>query len=81
MENVRIQFETTSQRLAQIERLMSECGIETKKEFFNNAITLLNWAVTQVKSGKIVASVDETTERYRELQMPIFSNLSDSSEH
>ena len=75
METVRVQFELPPERLKEVEALMLECGVTTKKEIFNNALTLLKWAVKQVKAGNTVASVDDKQGRYRELTMPIFSNI------
>jgi hypothetical protein len=72
MNTVRVQFELSPQKLKEIESLMRECGIETKKEFFNNAITLFKWALTQAKNGNVIASVDEAHQKYRELHMPVF---------
>jgi hypothetical protein len=73
MENVRFQFELPGDRALEIERLMTECGIETKKDLFNNALTLLRWAVKETRKGHAIASVDEGSGKFRELQMPILA--------
>ncbi len=73
MENVRFQFELPGDRALEIERLMAECGIETKKDLFNNALTLLRWAVRESRKGHAIASVDEESGKFRELQMPILA--------
>ncbi len=74
MENVRIQFELAPEKAAEIEELMKETGVQTKKELFNNALTLLKWAIRETKRGNSIASVDEAHGKYRELQMPILSS-------
>ena len=69
----RIQFELSDDKVAELEKLMAESGIKTKKELFNNALTLLEWAIKERKAGKTIASVDEKANRYKELLMPVLS--------
>lgn len=79
MDIVRIQFELPKDKADELENLMKETGILTKKELFNNALTLLKWAVRETRRGNSIASVDEKHGKYRELQMPILSNQSSES--
>jgi hypothetical protein len=74
MELVRIQLELPKDKAEEIEGLMKETGVQTKKELFNSALTLLKWAVRETKRGNSIASVDEAHGKYRELQMPILSH-------
>jgi hypothetical protein len=67
---VRIELALDSQGMELIENLKVLTGIKTHKEFFNNAITLFEWAVLQETQGRIVCSVDEQNKNYRELVMP-----------
>ncbi len=69
----RIQLELSGERVRELEALMEESGVRTKKEFFNNALTLMEWAIKERKAGRILASVDEQEKRYREIVMPILS--------
>jgi hypothetical protein len=69
----RIQFEMPESKVKDLEALMSESGTQTKKEIFNNALTLLEWAVKETKRKRVIASVDEGTATYNELHMPILS--------
>jgi hypothetical protein len=69
----RIQFEMPESKVKDLEALMSESGTQTKKELFNNALTLLEWAVKETKRKRVIASVDEGTSTYNELHMPILS--------
>ena len=73
MKTVRIQFDVPEYKLPEIEKLMTECDISTKKDLFNNALTLLKWAVRQAKDGNSIASVNEANKTYRELEMPILA--------
>ena len=72
-ENVRIQFDVSPQRLAELEELMRDCGLTKKTDLVNNALVLLKWAVKTVKSGRTIASVDERNGKYRDFDMPVLS--------
>lgn len=77
---MRLQFEVSEEQNKKIETLVKEVGLRTKKDLFNNAITLLNWAVKQYKAGRIIVSIDEQMESYRELAMPIFDNVTEGTD-
>src|ERR1700684_169354 len=66
MKLVRIQLELPEDKAEEIEGLMKEIGVQTKKELFNGALTLLKWAVRETKRGNSIASVDEAHGKYRE---------------
>lgn len=69
----RIQFEMSEEKVKELEALMEEGGVRTKKDLFNNALTLLEWSLRERKAGRIIASVDEKEKRYKEIEMPILS--------
>ena len=54
----RVQFELPEKKLQELECLMEEVNVSTKRELFNNALTLLEWASKECKRGRIIASVD-----------------------
>lgn len=70
---VRIQIDLPEDKVKALEALMNEAQISTKKELFNNALTLLDWVVKEVRSGRVIASVNEATMAYKELAMPMLS--------
>jgi hypothetical protein len=74
MEIVRIQFELPKDKADELETLMRDAGVGTKKELFNNALTLLKWAIKETRRGNAIASIDEKNGKYRELQMPILES-------
>jgi len=80
MENVRFQFELPAKQAVEIEAMMSECGIETKKEFFNNALTLLKWAIRETKRGHAIAAFDEKADKFRAIHMPILDRVAPPEE-
>lgn len=81
LRTVRLQIDATPERVAEMDRLMELCGVATRKELLNNALTLLDWAVTEFARGSAIVSVDEGTDRIRELQMPILSNARANRQH
>lgn len=72
---VRWQIDIPREHDVYLEALMKKLGISQKKDLFNNAVTLLDWAVGELEKGRKIASVDEATEKYRELTMPIFKKI------
>jgi Arc/MetJ-type ribon-helix-helix transcriptional regulator len=71
----RLQIELDEERLSEIEALMKEGRASTKKEFINAALTLMEWAMKERRAGRIIASVDEKKDSYKELVMPILSEV------
>ncbi|MEO9899114.1 MAG: hypothetical protein ABJF05_22275 [Paracoccaceae bacterium] len=69
----RFQFDVTVDRAEDVRDLLAATGSESNKDLFNNALTLLEWAVSETQKGNTIASVDEDNGRYRELQMPILN--------
>lgn len=75
MKKVRVQFEIPEKNLKKIEALMEEAGIQTKRELFNEALSLYAWAAKVKKDGRIVASVDEEQGQYNEVTLPSLDAL------
>lgn len=71
----RIQLELADEKVKELEELMSQVGLKTKKDLLNNALTLLEWAVRERSQGRIIASVDEEDEKYKEIVMPVLQNV------
>ena len=77
MKTVRIQYEIPEDRLEALDALMKEAGMKTRTELFNNAMTLLKWAIKQRKEGRAITSLDYRDRSFIELEMPIFQNIED----
>jgi Arc/MetJ family transcription regulator len=75
MTTERLQIDVDSDKMREIENLMKEARVTTKKEFINWALTLLKWAIRERRAGRIIASVDEKKDSYKELDMPILSEV------
>jgi len=75
MSLVRIQFDLTDRKVEQLDQLMNEAGITTRKDLFNNALSVLEWVIKYHKQGRaIVAVSDREGEPDKELWMPMFDN-------
>jgi len=46
---MRLQLELPEERVQEIRGLMDKLGIDTYKEFFNNALTLFEWCVAEAE--------------------------------
>jgi hypothetical protein len=75
----RVQLVLPAERVRMLDQLAAEAGLATRKDLFNNALALLNWAVREVKRGRVIASVDEDAQRFTELQMPMLDAVAASS--
>lgn len=72
MPNVqRVQLDLPEQKVIELDGLMKETGVATRKDFFNQAISLLVWAIKERKKGRIIASVDEAKKDFSEVIMPV----------
>ncbi len=77
---MRIQLELPEENVREIKALMQEAHIETYKELFSNALTLLHWTVAEVKKGRIIGSIDENEDKYKELVMPVLQAVAPKPE-
>lgn len=65
---------------AQMKKLKAETGIAEMKDLLDWALTMLRWSAKEAKKGRVIASLDESTGKYRELQMPFLAELKKRSE-
>ncbi|MGA9769968.1 MAG: hypothetical protein WBV94_13070 [Blastocatellia bacterium] len=72
---VKIQFDLPADRAREVEEMMKLTGVTSRKDLFNNALTLLEWAIGEIYKGNTITSVDEKNKIFRELVMPILSNV------
>jgi hypothetical protein len=70
---IRVQFEMTEEKYKEFEALMQKAGVRTKKDLLNNALVLLEWFIKEKEAGRVVASIDEKEQKYKEVVMPMLS--------
>lgn len=71
----RLQFELGEEEKKAWDDMKKIFNLKRNKDLLNNALTFLAWASSQIHSDRIIASVDEKNEKYRELSMPIFNQI------
>lgn len=69
-EKTRVQLDLSPNELERMNKLMFMTASTTRKDLFNNALTLLQWAAQEVKSGKQIAAVDKDKKEYTIFSMP-----------
>lgn len=67
----RIQIELADERVKELNDLMVRCGLTTKKDLFNNAMSIFEWAIEEAEAGKVIAAVNRAEQRYEVLRMPV----------
>jgi hypothetical protein len=70
---LRIQVEFARERVQELDALADYCDLATRKELFNNALSLFEWAVNEVKRKNIIASVNEEERTYKQVVMTALS--------
>jgi hypothetical protein len=79
-DTVRVQLDLPADKVQELEVLMEQAKISTKKDLINNALTLLEWAINERKTGRVIASINEKTMSYKELVMPVLSAVAPKAE-
>lgn len=71
----KVQVEFSGTFIKRINAMMEELGIKTKKELFNSALTLLEWAIQERKQGKTLCSLDEKDKTITKVFMPVLTGV------
>ena len=72
---MRLQLELSPERVGELKDLMEDIRAESYKELFNNALSVFEWALNEVKSGNSIAAVDEENQVYRVLVTPALESI------
>jgi ATP/maltotriose-dependent transcriptional regulator MalT len=75
LEMKRVQFELQDERAKELDQLVDKTGLKTRVRLLNEALTLYEWAINERESGRIIASVDETRDSYKEILMAGFPKI------
>jgi TIR domain len=78
---IRLSLEVPPHQLERLDNLVRQTGISTRKDFFNQALALLEWAVKEKLAGRVIGSIDEKAQMYREVIMPVLSISKRAEEH
>jgi hypothetical protein len=77
---MRLNFEFPEERINDLKVLQAETGSESMKELINNALTMLEWSVKEVKAGNEIAAVNEDERVYRVFITPLLERVAKKSE-
>jgi hypothetical protein len=72
---MRLNFEFSEERINDLKELQAETNSDSMKELCNNALTMLEWAVKEVKSGNEIAAVNEDDKVYRVFVTPLLERV------
>lgn len=72
-EKTRIQVELSPTELERMSFVMHVCEIGTRRDLFNNALTLFDWVVNEVIKGRKIASFDDQSSDRMILSMPVLN--------
>jgi hypothetical protein len=76
----RVQFDVLPERLAEFDQLMTFCDLKTRRDLFDQAMTLFEWAVQEVRSGKEIASYQRSTDTIEVVRFPVLDNAARRAE-
>lgn len=66
---VRVQLDLSKRKIDELEQIRTKTGVSTRKDIFENALALLDWAVSQAEEGKKIGAMDQD-KAFQELMMP-----------
>lgn len=79
-QKVRVQLDLTPSQAARYDALVEQCELGSRKELFNVAMSLFNWAVGEVRNGRKVASYDANEDHVETVLIPALAALSEQPE-
>lgn len=75
MSKHRVVLDFSGARLQALDELQTKLGLETRKQFFNEAIGLLEWLVTQRELGRVIVVGEHDNKNYRQISMPALDRI------
>lgn len=75
MSNKRIVLELAESRTIALDELQEKLGLDTRKQLFDYAIGLLEWAVMQRRLGRVIMVGEHEKKDYIELSMPVLDRV------
>lgn len=71
LPKTRVQLDLSPNEVERMNWMMTVCGLESRKDLFNNALTLLEWAANETAGGRKIASFDDESKERTILSMPV----------
>jgi hypothetical protein len=76
-DKVRVQLDLSPVEIDRLNRLMTMCSLDNRKDLFNEAMTLFEWAIKEVIGGNVIASVNRAKKHVQMIQTPAFANAAE----
>jgi hypothetical protein len=74
---ITVQFDILKERLGDIDELVLLAGFESRREFFDHAISILEVIIQAEMEGKVFAFIDENDGKYHKIEMKFLTHLRD----
>jgi hypothetical protein len=74
-KSCRVQFDLTESAVSRIDELISLSEASTRKNYVENALVLMEWALAMAQKGYTIAAVDENSDSFREVTSPLIANI------
>jgi hypothetical protein len=68
----RLQFDMPEKDVEELDALVERTGLKTRAHLMNVALSFYEWAIRERGNGRIIASMDEAQQKYKEVEMPGF---------
>lgn len=70
-----IQLDITDARMRDIDEMAAKCGLASRKDVFENALTLLEWAIREREKKRVIASVDESSDTFYQVRLEALEKI------
>lgn len=75
---VRVQLDMTPRQVEQVDRLCRDAALRSRRELFDHALTLFEWAVAESGKGNRIAAVHSDSGEYDAVILPSLAAASRS---
>ena len=72
-DKIRVQLDLSPALMLRLNWVMQVCDLSSRKDLFNNAISILEWAAKESSEGRKIASFDDESNDRHILSMPALS--------
>lgn len=72
---MRVQFDISDNRVDDLNALQEKTQVTTRKDVFENAVAIFEWAVKQRAKGRLIGAYCEKTKEFFEITMPALENV------
>lgn len=74
-KSCRVQFDLTESAVNRVDELITLSEASTRKNYVENALGLMEWALSMAQRGYTIAAIDENTNSFREFSTPLITGI------